>query len=303
MSTETTNKKIKIDNGTTFGRTYTDKAVDERLQGLVSTATFTPVKEKANNSLQKPSGLTKTKLVGVGTNGQENIEIGDNLTLANGKLSATGGGGGSSDVNFLEANYDLTAFIGDINPNKINVLKFPENSGSLVLSNFDSDIYSSSVQFIQEDKGYTYIIDYIISANSTNKSLTLNTQSIWINTPDTRSELITNSLMLANAFTFYKHFLTMSSKDSYFVSFSFDCPKDIELRSVSDIAYSSTKEVRLSANGYVYRDNKEFPVIYVVLKTNHSIGINYLSDKNTISEITITEATVTDFAYNYYTLE
>lgn len=303
MSTETTNKKIKIDNGTTFGRTYTDKAVDERLQGLVSTATFTPVKEKANNSLQKPAGLTKTKLVGVGTNGQENIEIGDNLTLANGKLSATGGGGGSSDVNFLEANDDLTAFTGDINPNKINVLKSPGNSGNFVLSKVGSDIYSSSVQFIQEDKGYTYIIDYIISANSTNKSLTLNTQSIWINTPDTRIEMITNSLMLANAFTFYKHFLTMSSKDSYFVSFSFDCPKDIELRSVSDIAYSSTKEVRLSANGYVYRDNKEFPVIYVVLKTNHSIGINYLSDKNTISEITITEATVTDFAYNYYTLE
>ena len=91
MSTETTNKKIKIDNGTTFGRTYTDKAVDERLQGLVSTSTFTPVKEKANNSLQKPVGLTKTKLVGVGINGQDNIEIGDNLTLTNGKLSATGG--------------------------------------------------------------------------------------------------------------------------------------------------------------------------------------------------------------------
>lgn len=31
MSTETTNKKIKIDNGTTFGRTYTDKAVDAKL--------------------------------------------------------------------------------------------------------------------------------------------------------------------------------------------------------------------------------------------------------------------------------
>lgn len=43
---------------------------------------------KIQNSLQKPAGLTKTKLVGVGTNGQENIEIGDNLTLANGKLSA-----------------------------------------------------------------------------------------------------------------------------------------------------------------------------------------------------------------------
>lgn len=52
---------------------------------------------KIQNSLQKPSGLTKTKLVGVGTNGQENIEIGDNLTLANGKLSATGGGGSGGD--------------------------------------------------------------------------------------------------------------------------------------------------------------------------------------------------------------
>lgn len=36
MSTETTNKKIKIDNGTTFGRTYTDKAVDELLSGIDS---------------------------------------------------------------------------------------------------------------------------------------------------------------------------------------------------------------------------------------------------------------------------
>ena len=31
MSTETKNKKIKIDNGTTFGRTYTDKAIDAKL--------------------------------------------------------------------------------------------------------------------------------------------------------------------------------------------------------------------------------------------------------------------------------
>lgn len=34
MSTETTKKKIKIDNGTTFGRTYTDKAVDELLKNV-----------------------------------------------------------------------------------------------------------------------------------------------------------------------------------------------------------------------------------------------------------------------------
>ena len=34
MSIETTNKKIKIDNGTTFGKTYTDKAVDELLKNV-----------------------------------------------------------------------------------------------------------------------------------------------------------------------------------------------------------------------------------------------------------------------------
>lgn len=123
MSTETTNKKIKIDNGTTFGRTYTDKAVDERLQGFVSTATFTPVKEKANNSLQKPAGLTKTELVGVGTNGQENIEIGDNLTLANGKLSATGGGSGV-EFNELEITGPDT-FSGNIDENKVNLITLP----------------------------------------------------------------------------------------------------------------------------------------------------------------------------------
>ena len=49
------------------------------------------IKEKIDAALQKPTGLTKTKLVGVGTSGQENIEIGDNLTLTNGKLAAAGG--------------------------------------------------------------------------------------------------------------------------------------------------------------------------------------------------------------------
>ena len=62
---------------------------------------------KIQNSLQKPAGLTKTKLVGVGTNGQENIEIGDNLTLANGKLSASGGGD-SKKIGTIELNTTQT---------------------------------------------------------------------------------------------------------------------------------------------------------------------------------------------------
>ena len=60
---------------------------------------FEGVQTKANNSLQKPEiAPTKTKLVGIGASGQENIEIGDNLTLANGKLSATGSSGGGTEI-------------------------------------------------------------------------------------------------------------------------------------------------------------------------------------------------------------
>ena len=74
------------------------------------------------NSLQKPAGLTKTKLVGVGTNGQENIEIGDNLTLANGKLSATGGGSGGVEINILNCDGDTMTYTGTLSTNKLNIL-------------------------------------------------------------------------------------------------------------------------------------------------------------------------------------
>ena len=68
------------------------------------TQTAAEVQDILNNSLQKPTGLAKTELVGVGVNGQENIEIGDNLTLANGKLSSAATGGGlPSTIKFDEA--------------------------------------------------------------------------------------------------------------------------------------------------------------------------------------------------------
>lgn len=70
------------------------------------TQTATEVQDILNNSLQKPTGLSKTELVGVGVNGQENIEIGDNLTLANGKLSAATGSG--------SARHGYTIFVKDV---------------------------------------------------------------------------------------------------------------------------------------------------------------------------------------------
>lgn len=60
------------------------------------------IKGKIDAALQKPTGLTKTKLVGVGASGQENIEIGDNLTLKDGKLVAVGGANVPPTLNLLD---------------------------------------------------------------------------------------------------------------------------------------------------------------------------------------------------------
>lgn len=81
------------------------------------------------NVLVAPTGLTKTELVGVGTNGQENIEIGDNLTLANGKLSAIGGGG---DTRNVLVTTDMRHYTGTIDPNKDNVLIYNEKVYQIV---------------------------------------------------------------------------------------------------------------------------------------------------------------------------
>ena len=98
-----------------------------------------------NNSLQKPAGLTKTKLVGVGTNGQENIEIGDNLTLANGKLSATGGSsggeGGISVIELTDKNGTIASTqLSEINANPQN-FAFKYNGKILLFTSADSTTY------------------------------------------------------------------------------------------------------------------------------------------------------------------
>lgn len=62
MSTETTNNKIKIDNGTTFGRTYTDKAVDELLKGVGgSISTLNVYATESGNPLFEYPDLTNVK--------------------------------------------------------------------------------------------------------------------------------------------------------------------------------------------------------------------------------------------------
>jgi hypothetical protein len=137
-----TNRKDSFADSSTIKHYYYGKTHKVGFQLANETNT------KIQNSLQKPVGLTKTELVGVGTNGQENIEIGDNLTLANGKLSAMGGGGGSSDINYLNASFTnednfTGTFTGIINPDKINIIKATLYDGHLPIEIVISYIYSN----------------------------------------------------------------------------------------------------------------------------------------------------------------
>lgn len=104
MSTETTNKKIKIDNGTTFGRTYTDKAIDAKLPtDLIASA----------NKISLGAGNTA---LGNGVN-----LSGFTYDEATKTLKANGGGGSISVIELTDKNGTIASTqLGEINANPQN---------------------------------------------------------------------------------------------------------------------------------------------------------------------------------------
>ena len=124
MSTETTNKKIKIDNGTTFGRTYTDKAIDAKLPtDLIASA----------NKLS----------LGVG-----NAPLGNGVNLdgftydeATKTLKASGGEGGISVIELTDKNGTIASTqLSEINANPQN-FAFKYNGKILLFTKADSTTY------------------------------------------------------------------------------------------------------------------------------------------------------------------
>ena len=110
MSTETTNKKIKIDNGTTFGRTYTDKAIDAKLPtDLIASANKlslgagnTALGNGVNLSGFTYDEATKTLKVEGGSSAGGGINVIE-LTDKNGTISST-------QLNEINANPQNFAF-------------------------------------------------------------------------------------------------------------------------------------------------------------------------------------------------
>lgn len=144
---------------------------------------------KITNSLQKPTGLTKTELVGVGTNGQENIEIGDNLTLVNGKLSASASGGGGEDFDEITFSNDWSSVTGTITGSKpvlINKGEGKELLNQLITDSIcsffyiditDNDITISQI-LTQKGEETPYKLDYKIMNKIYSHFITLTSSSL-----------------------------------------------------------------------------------------------------------------------------
>lgn len=125
---------------------------------------------KIQNSLQKPKGLTKTELVGVGTNGQENIEIGDNLTLANGKLSATVGGSGGEQIGVLSyvKEYTIEEFQAILDKGLIAL----GNSYALQSNDEEGHIYGLPFVYTNENNPFLLNINEFIGTPQFNDDYT-----------------------------------------------------------------------------------------------------------------------------------
>lgn len=178
----------------------------------------TNVNNLINNSLQKPAGLTKTELVGVGTNGQENIEIGDNLTLANGKLSATGGSSGGSDINIITLN-ESDSFDGNLSADKINVLQ----AGDIFFNEFCKVVDGSTIKSLYYEGESSSILE--------------------LNQSGTEKNYVINSRIS------YCHFITMTnSADNIVLYFTINNTNDRILNIYDILSYLDGKKVLANGN-------------------------------------------------------
>lgn len=168
---------------------------------------------KIQNSLQKPVGLTKTELVGAGTNGQENIEIGDNLKLENGKLSATGGGEGSLIVNISEylSEADFSDFVTNVfNMKNISkIYDLTSNIETTDINNIELDVNYSGVTIkfnfrrVVTNYGSFFVCEFTWSDDRKNQTI------MYLNGGLAGDNISQFKLMI---FTYYySHFITLTN--------------------------------------------------------------------------------------------
>lgn len=242
---------------------------------------FEGVQTKANNSLQKPEITpTKTELVGVGANGQENIEIGDNLTLANGKLSATGGGSTLGRINMTQLDLDnLTGtYTGTIDTNTLKV-DTPLGSYTMLMSN--------------DDYGYIMIVSETSDGNLEFRKLDMSGGEIT----GTKYSFVTEDLFINTINSFaesfqpkiYSHFITITNSNSTFYS-TFQNTSEDKLNTLDSLKTALAGKY-LICTGHTDSDTAEYIsgengniVVGVVDNSDHSTSGITIDSSYTISD-------------------
>lgn len=232
---------------------------------------------KIQNSLQKPKGLTKTELVGVGTNGQENIEIGDNLTLANGKLSATGGGGGRLNVTNFELNNYTGNYTGNLDKNTI---KADTTIGSYTML-WSSENYGYAMSLSESNDGIIFVKMEMSNGKITSTKYEFVTFDLFMTT--------INGLTEGFQFKSYNHFITLTSSTSTFY-FNYQNTSEDKLNTLDSLKIALTGKYLL-CTGHTDSDTAEYisgeggnVVVGVVDNSDHSTSSITIDSSYTISD-------------------
>lgn len=235
---------------------------------------------KIQNSLQKPAGLTKTELVGVGTNGQENIEIGDSLNLKNGKLDIN-----SNIISF----FPYTLFGVDID-NKTYTGKFGDINYP-VLMNIDNKLVLSSQTIDPSDRSVT--IDLIRNGMYEHFTLENNKVKEYFSGVIITSQQL-GPLVAIFQFKIFSHFITMTDSASN-VALYITIQNTDETQFTADSLATYLADKKVLANGNIHGVVPTYiagegGVIKVYYRTPGDSNINPTPDEyQDLSSFTITD--------------
>ena len=187
----------------------------------------------------------------MGTNGQQNVEIGDNLTLANGKLSATGGGG----VKIGIVKLDETQFSAFYNEEDFSLT---DEQYDIIKTN-DIIIFS----FTQLNEGQDYTITYSLTKNVSTESFGGNSRisyTLFYILSDAIICLLINTDKTVNQFSIikqtgdiqeliYSHFITLISPTLGNINFNYYTTKGQNFTIETLIGSISGK--RVTCSGFI----------------------------------------------------
>lgn len=224
-----------------------------------------------DNLLQKPSGLTKTELVGVGSNGQENIEIGDNLTLANGKLSAATGSKSPTWLEYDEAN----------GWNIVDVEEAIKSGGGLLMGDRDADCLISNLILglpsalptfgYTDTDGKDSLI--LLSVSAISPQLKVSPKYVELVKP------------------IYSHFITLSSNTLGNINFNYyDTRKEPH---TIDTLKTALKGRTVSCSGYINNGGTKEIATHIEGASNGSLSVGWFNISDGSTGETTLDSTIT----------